>query len=103
MFLFGTSRIVTRASACSPLSIVTASSSDFSAFQTRLSERGPSEYGQPPQDFAAKDIFRRAGFEEVTVFGDLDGNEYGVNASRLIEIGRKSHSQSGNSFAYTDR
>jgi SAM-dependent methyltransferase len=39
-----------------------------------------------------KDMFRRAGFEEVAVFGDLDGNEYGVNANRLIAIGRKSHS-----------
>jgi len=42
-----------------------------------------------------KDMFRRAGFEEVAVFGDLDGNEYGVNANRLIAIGRKSHSQNG--------
>ena len=38
-----------------------------------------------------KDMLRRAGFEEVAVFGDLDGNEYGVNANRLIAIGRKSH------------
>jgi hypothetical protein len=37
-----------------------------------------------------KDIMRRAGFEEVAVFGDLDGNEYGIDANRLIPIGRKS-------------
>ena len=36
-----------------------------------------------------KDIMRRAGFEEVEVFGDLDGNEYGINAARLIAVGRK--------------
>jgi len=36
-----------------------------------------------------KDIMRRAGFVEVKVFGDLDGNEYGVNADRLIAVGRK--------------
>jgi SAM-dependent methyltransferase len=38
-----------------------------------------------------KDIMERAGFEEVAVFGDLDGNEYGINANRLIAIGRKGH------------
>jgi hypothetical protein len=37
-----------------------------------------------------KDIMRQAGFEEVGVFGDLDGNEYGIDADRLISIGRKS-------------
>jgi SAM-dependent methyltransferase len=37
-----------------------------------------------------KDILRMAGFEEVAVFGDLVGNEYGVDADRLIAIGRKS-------------
>jgi SAM-dependent methyltransferase len=37
-----------------------------------------------------KDIMRSAGFEEVAVFGDLDGNEYGIDANRLISIGRKS-------------
>jgi SAM-dependent methyltransferase len=42
-----------------------------------------------------KDMLRRAGFEELAVFGDLDGNEYGVNANRLIAIGRKTHSQNG--------
>jgi SAM-dependent methyltransferase len=36
-----------------------------------------------------KDVMRRAGFEEVAVFGDLDGNEYGIDANRLIAIGRK--------------
>src|SRR5215475_13243477 len=36
-----------------------------------------------------KDIMRRAGFEEIEVFGDLDGNEYGINAARLIAVGRK--------------
>ena len=38
-----------------------------------------------------KDIMERAGFEEVAVFGDLDGNEYGINANRLIAVGRKGH------------
>ncbi|HEU0173590.1 MAG TPA: class I SAM-dependent methyltransferase [Blastocatellia bacterium] len=36
-----------------------------------------------------KDILQRAGFEEVKVFGDLDGNDYGVDADRLIAVGRK--------------
>jgi SAM-dependent methyltransferase len=36
-----------------------------------------------------KDILQKAGFEEVKLFGDLDGNEYGVNADRLIAVGRK--------------
>jgi SAM-dependent methyltransferase len=36
-----------------------------------------------------KDLLRKAGFEEVKVFGDLDGNEYGVDAARLIAVGRK--------------
>jgi len=38
-----------------------------------------------------KDILHRAGFEEVNVFGDLDGNKYGVDADRLIAVGRKKH------------
>jgi SAM-dependent methyltransferase len=38
-----------------------------------------------------KDIMAQAGFEQVTVFGDLEGNEYGIDASRLISIGRKNH------------
>ena len=37
-----------------------------------------------------KDILQSAGFEEVALFGDMDGNEYGINADRLIAIGRKS-------------
>jgi SAM-dependent methyltransferase len=36
-----------------------------------------------------KDILQRAGFEEVKVFGDLDGNKYGVDAERLIAVGQK--------------
>jgi SAM-dependent methyltransferase len=36
-----------------------------------------------------KDMLQRAGFEEVKVFGDLDGNKYGVDADRLIAVGRK--------------
>jgi SAM-dependent methyltransferase len=36
-----------------------------------------------------KDILRRAGFEDVKVFGDLDGNEYGSDAVRLIAVGRR--------------
>ncbi|HEX2491988.1 MAG TPA: class I SAM-dependent methyltransferase [Blastocatellia bacterium] len=36
-----------------------------------------------------KDILHRAGFEEVNVFGDLDGNNYGIDADRLIAVGRK--------------
>jgi SAM-dependent methyltransferase len=36
-----------------------------------------------------KDILQRAGFEEVKVYGDLDGNKYGVDADRLIAVGRK--------------
>ena len=31
-----------------------------------------------------KDRLRQAGFEEVRLFGDLDGNEYGPDARRLI-------------------
>jgi SAM-dependent methyltransferase len=36
-----------------------------------------------------KDILHRAGFEEVKVFGDLDGNKYGIDADRLIAVGQK--------------
>jgi SAM-dependent methyltransferase len=36
-----------------------------------------------------KDLLRKAGFEEVTVYGDFDGNEYGINAHCLIAVGRK--------------
>jgi len=38
-----------------------------------------------------KDLLQRAGFEEVKVFGDLDGSEYGIDANRLIAVGRKTH------------
>lgn len=37
-----------------------------------------------------KSLFEQAGFEDVKLFGDLDGNEYGFDAARLIAIGRKS-------------
>jgi SAM-dependent methyltransferase len=40
-----------------------------------------------------KDLLRRAGFGEVAVFGDLDGNEYGAQASRLIAVGRRTPDQ----------
>jgi len=36
-----------------------------------------------------KDMLRRAGFEEVKVFGDLDGNKYGIDSNRLIAVGQK--------------
>jgi SAM-dependent methyltransferase len=36
-----------------------------------------------------KDILHKAEFEEVNVFGDLDGNKYGIDAERLIAVGRK--------------
>ena len=36
-----------------------------------------------------KDLLRRAGFEDVKVYGDLDGSEYGINAPRLIAAGRR--------------
>jgi Methylase involved in ubiquinone/menaquinone biosynthesis len=36
-----------------------------------------------------KDILHKAGFEEVNLFGDMDGNKYGVDADRLIAVGRK--------------
>jgi SAM-dependent methyltransferase len=36
-----------------------------------------------------KDILHKAGFEGVNVFGYLDGNKYGVDADRLIAVGRK--------------
>jgi SAM-dependent methyltransferase len=38
-----------------------------------------------------KDIMLLTGFKDVAVFGDLDGNGYGIDANRLIAIGRKSH------------
>ena len=36
-----------------------------------------------------KDILHKAGFEGVKVFGDLDGNKYGIDADRLIAVGQK--------------
>jgi SAM-dependent methyltransferase len=36
-----------------------------------------------------KDVLHRAGFEEVNLFGDLNGNKYGIDADRLIAVGRK--------------
>jgi len=37
-----------------------------------------------------KDMLLKAGFEQVNVYGDLDGSEYGINAQRLIAVGRRS-------------
>jgi len=37
-----------------------------------------------------KDRMLAAGFSDVKLYGDLDGNSYGRNASRLIAVGRKS-------------
>jgi SAM-dependent methyltransferase len=36
-----------------------------------------------------KDRLLHIGFRQVTVYGDLDGNEYGANALRLIAVARK--------------
>jgi SAM-dependent methyltransferase len=36
-----------------------------------------------------RDRMERAGFVDVTLHGNLDGDEYGPNAERLIAIGRK--------------
>ncbi|HEX7077038.1 MAG TPA: methyltransferase domain-containing protein [Candidatus Eisenbacteria bacterium] len=36
-----------------------------------------------------RDRMERVGFERVRLFGTLDGDEYGSNASRLIALGRK--------------
>ena len=36
-----------------------------------------------------KELMQKAGFEEVKVYGDLDGIEYGIDAQRLISVGRK--------------
>ena len=36
-----------------------------------------------------KSLIEKAGFEEIKLFGDLDGNEYGPEASRLIVVARK--------------
>ena len=32
---------------------------------------------------------KRAGFDDVKIYGDLKGSAYGPNASRLIAVGRK--------------
>ena len=39
-----------------------------------------------------KDRLRTAGFGTVTICGDMDGNEYGVNALRLVAVASKSRS-----------
>jgi SAM-dependent methyltransferase len=36
-----------------------------------------------------KSLLQRAGFEEVKLFGDLAGSEYGLDAGRLIAVGRR--------------
>lgn len=36
-----------------------------------------------------KTLLQQAGFAEVALYGDLDGNEYGASASRLIALARK--------------
>lgn len=36
-----------------------------------------------------RELLEQAGFENVELFGSLAGSEYGVNAQRLIAIGRK--------------
>ena len=36
-----------------------------------------------------KSMFREAGFSQVKLYGDLDGNEYGVDAQRLVAVATK--------------
>lgn len=36
-----------------------------------------------------RELMERAGFVDVSLYGDLDGNEYGQRARRLIVVGRK--------------
>lgn len=36
-----------------------------------------------------RDCLTSAGFEEVTLFGDLEGGEFGLHAKRLVALGRK--------------
>jgi hypothetical protein len=36
-----------------------------------------------------RERLERAGFSDVGIYGNLDGDEYGPNAERLIAIGRK--------------
>jgi SAM-dependent methyltransferase len=40
-----------------------------------------------------RDLMQRAGFVSVTLHGNLDGDEFGPNAERLVAIGRKPVSQ----------
>jgi SAM-dependent methyltransferase len=42
-----------------------------------------------------RERMERVGFTGVTLYGNLDGAEYGPNAERLIAIGRKAHSRRG--------
>jgi len=39
-----------------------------------------------------KDRLCSAGFDTVTIYGDMDGNDYGLNALRLIAVASKSRS-----------
>ena len=36
-----------------------------------------------------KELLRTVGFEKVTIYGNLDGNGYGLDSSRLIAVARK--------------
>ncbi|NQT93044.1 MAG: hypothetical protein HQ559_09795 [Lentisphaerae bacterium] len=36
-----------------------------------------------------KDRMEQAGFKDVTLYGNLDGHDYGPNAQRLIAVGRR--------------
>jgi hypothetical protein len=36
-----------------------------------------------------KDLMLRAGFVDVRLYGNLDGEKYGPNSVRLIAVGRK--------------
>lgn len=36
-----------------------------------------------------RDMMLRAGFSEVRLYGDLEGNEYGTDASRLVAVARR--------------
>jgi hypothetical protein len=38
-----------------------------------------------------KNLLQQAGFAQVQLFGDLSGNDYGINAQRLIAIVQKSN------------
>jgi SAM-dependent methyltransferase len=39
-----------------------------------------------------RERMERVGFEDVTIYGSLDGSEYGTNAERLIAVGHKPRS-----------